>query len=61
MKIIGNMIWLIFGGLETALEYFVGSIGIMIMITVTGIPFGRKQFHLAGLALSLFEKRVVSK
>lgn len=55
------MIWLIFGGLETALEYFVGSIGIMIMITVTGIPFGRKQFHLAGLALSLFEKRVVSK
>jgi uncharacterized membrane protein YccF (DUF307 family) len=59
MKIIGNMIWPIFGGLETALEYFVGSIGIM--ITVIGIHFGRKQFHLAGLALSPFGKRVVSE
>ena len=122
MKIIGNIIWLIFGGLETGIEYFVSSIGMMITIigipfgiaslriglyvlwpfgqkvvdrpnnhgcldsimniiwffiggvwiwlthllfgtllciTIIGIPFGKKQFHLAGLALAPFEKQVI--
>lgn len=38
MKVIGNIIWLIFGGAETAIEYFIASLGLM--ITIIGIPFG---------------------
>ena len=32
MKILGNILWLLFGGLETALEYFVASIAMFITI-----------------------------
>ena len=38
MKILGNIIWLIFGGLGVALEYFASSL--VLMITIIGIPFG---------------------
>ena len=36
MKILGNIIWLIFGGLHTAIEYFIA--GLVLMITIIGIP-----------------------
>ena len=39
MKIIGNIIWIIFGGLHIALEYFIA--GLVLMITIIGIPFGK--------------------
>ncbi len=32
MKILGNIIWLIFGGLEAAIGYFTGSVALMITI-----------------------------
>jgi uncharacterized membrane protein YccF (DUF307 family) len=38
MKILGNLIWLIFGGIIIAIEYFVGSL--ILMITIVGIPLG---------------------
>ena len=38
MKIILNLLWLIFGGLATAIEYLISSVGLM--ITIIGIPFG---------------------
>lgn len=38
MKILGNIIWLVFGGLGIAVEYFVSSL--LLMITIIGIPFG---------------------
>ena len=38
MKILGNIIWVLFGGFFVALEYFVSSIGLF--ITIIGIPFG---------------------
>ena len=37
MKILGNIIWVLFGGFFIALEYFVSSIGLF--ITIIGIPF----------------------
>lgn len=52
MKIIGNIIWLIFGGIFVALQYFVSSVGLF--ITIIGIPFGLQHFKLAGLALTPF-------
>jgi len=38
MKILGTIIWVLFGGFFVALEYFVSSIGLF--ITIIGIPFG---------------------
>ena len=38
MKTLGNIIWVVFGGLHIALEYFIA--GLILMITIIGIPFG---------------------
>lgn len=56
MNILGNLIWLIFGGLVTALEYLVSSI--ILCITIIGIPFGVQTLKLAQLALWPFGKEV---
>ena len=57
MKTLGNIIWVIFGGLHIALEYFIA--GMILMITIIGIPFGKMHFRLEKLALSPFGKEVV--
>lgn len=59
MKIIGNIIWLIFGGLETGIEYFVSSIGMM--ITIIGIPFGIASLRIGLYVLWPFGKKVVDR
>ena len=41
MKFLGNIIWLVFGGLEIALEYLIASIAMM--VTIIGIPFGLQE------------------
>lgn len=58
MNFIGNLIWLIFGGFFAAMGYLFG--GIVLCITVVGIPFGLQCFKLAGLVLWPFGKKVVS-
>jgi uncharacterized membrane protein YccF (DUF307 family) len=58
MNFFGNLIWLIFGGLMAALGYFFG--GLVLCITVIGVPWGLQCFKLAGLVLWPFEKKVVS-
>jgi uncharacterized membrane protein YccF (DUF307 family) len=49
MNLLGNLIWLIFGGIIIAIEYFVGSI--ILIITIIGIPFGLQTLKMAALAL----------
>jgi uncharacterized membrane protein YccF (DUF307 family) len=49
MNFFGNIIWLVFGGIIIAIEYFVGSI--ILMITIIGIPFGLQTLKMASLAL----------
>lgn len=49
MKLLGNIVWLVFGGIIIAIEYFVGSI--ILMITIVGIPFGFQTLKMASLAL----------
>ena len=56
MKTLGNIIWIIFRGLHIALEYF--TTGLILMITIIGIPFGKMHFRLAKLALSPFGKEL---
>lgn len=58
MNLIGNLIWLIFGGFAAALGYFFG--GLVLCITIVGIPWGIQCFKLAGLVLWPFGKEVVS-
>ena len=53
-----NVLWLLLGGVVTALEYLVASL--LMMLTVVGIPFGLQTLKLAGLALWPFGKRVVA-
>ena len=53
-----NVLWLLLGGVVTALEYLVASL--LMMFTVVGIPFGLQTLKLAGLALWPFGKRVVA-
>jgi uncharacterized membrane protein YccF (DUF307 family) len=49
MKILGNFIWLIFGGIIIAIEYFIGSL--ILMITIIGIPFGLQTLKMASLSI----------
>lgn len=56
MKILGNIIWLLFGGILIAIEYFISSI--LLIVTVIGIPFGLQTLKLAGLALWPFGREV---
>jgi uncharacterized membrane protein YccF (DUF307 family) len=49
MRILGNLIWLLFGGFVIAIEYFIGSL--ILMITIVGIPFGLQTLKMASLAI----------
>ncbi len=57
MSTLGNIIWIIFGGILIAVEYVVASI--TLMVTIIGIPFGLQSLKLAGLALFPFGRQVV--
>ena len=57
MSLIGNIIWLIFGGLPAAIGYFVG--GITLCLTIVGIPFGLILFRMVPLIAWPFGKSVV--
>jgi uncharacterized membrane protein YccF (DUF307 family) len=54
MNLLGNLIWLLFGGICIALEYIVSSL--VLMVTIIGIPFGFQTLKLATLALWPFGK-----
>ena len=44
-----NILWLLLGGIITAIEYIIASLGMM--ITIIGIPFGIQTLKLSFLAL----------
>lgn len=56
MKLLGNIIWALFGGLFIALYYFV--VGLLLCLTVVGIPFGLQLMKMAGFALWPFGHEV---
>jgi uncharacterized membrane protein YccF (DUF307 family) len=59
MNLLLNIIWLVFGGFIVVLAYLLG--GLLLCITIIGIPFGIQCFKLAGLALSPFGREVREK
>lgn len=56
MKFLGNIIWLIFGGLVIALMWCM--YGVLWCITIVGIPLGLQCFKFAKLSLWPFGKEV---
>jgi len=54
MNLIGNIIWFIFGGFLAALLWAI--LGVILHITIIGIPFGRQCFKFARLFISPFGK-----
>ena len=56
MRTIGNVIWIIFGGLFTAIGWLLA--GIVFYITIIGIPLGRQCFKFASLTLAPFGKEI---
>ncbi|MGW9567694.1 YccF domain-containing protein [Prescottella equi] len=59
MRILLNIIWLIFGGLWLALGYFLA--GLVMCILIVTIPFGIASFRIGLYALWPFGKTVVDK
>ncbi len=57
MNLLGNLIWLIFGGFISAMAYVFG--GFVLCITIIGIPFGLQCFKLAGFVAWPFGSKVV--
>lgn len=51
-----NIIWIIVGGFWIALSHLLW--GILLCLTIIGIPFGKQHFKLINLALFPFGKRV---
>lgn len=55
MRLLLNILWIIFGGgFITALEYLLA--GVLLSLTVIGLPFGMQAFKLAGLSFMPFGK-----
>ena len=57
MKIIANILWIIFGGL--ILSVFWATVGLVLWLTIIGIPFGTQCFKFANLMLFPFGREVI--
>ena len=56
MRLLGNILWLILGGLLLAASWAI--IGLVLCVTIVGIPLGVQAFKMAGLTLTPFGKTV---
>lgn len=57
LALIGNVIWVVLTGWELALAHLVA--GVLLCLTIVGIPLGIASFKMVWLALVPFGKRVV--
>ena len=58
MSLIGNIIWLVFGGFITGFVYIVG--GISTCASIIGIPFGWQSIKLGFAIFAPFGKEIVT-
>jgi len=59
MSLIGNILWLVFGGLITGLAWWL--VGTVAFISIIGIPWGRACFVIGQLTFMPFGKEVVDR
>lgn len=57
MSFIGNVLWLIGGGLLTGLGYILA--GLALCLTIVGIPFGLQAIKIGFATFAPFGKRVI--
>jgi uncharacterized membrane protein YccF (DUF307 family) len=58
MRFLGNIIWLLFGGIIITIEYVVASL--LLIVTIIGIPFGLQTLKMGMLALWPFGRETRS-
>jgi len=58
LSCLGNIVWLVLGGIWIALGHLV--VGLLLCLTIVGIPFGVACMRMAGLALAPFGKTVLT-
>lgn len=56
MRIIGNLLWWLFGGLEAAIGYFTGSVAMA--VSIVGLPLAWQTFKIGLLCLWPFGANV---
>lgn len=56
MNFLGNLIWLLFGGIVAAIVWFLA--GLILCVTIIGIPFGVQCFKISGFVLWPFGKEI---
>jgi len=56
VNFIGNIIWLLFGGIIAAILWAIA--GLILCVTIIGIPFGLQCFKIAGFVLWPFGKEI---
>ena len=56
MRFIGNILWLLLGGILVAIIYYL--VGLLMCITIVGIPFGVKHFSLVLSSIFPFGKEI---
>lgn len=57
MSILGNIIWLIFGGFLSGLGYIIG--GLLVCLTIVGIPFGKQAIKLGVATMTPFGRDII--
>ncbi|MBQ7269750.1 MAG: YccF domain-containing protein [Bacteroidales bacterium] len=58
MKTVGNIIWLVLGGIVITLLYYLA--GLLMCLTIIGIPFGTQLFKLGTYTLWPFGHELVN-
>ncbi|MEQ8237138.1 MAG: YccF domain-containing protein [Syntrophomonadaceae bacterium] len=56
MRFLGNLVWLLIGGIIMAIGWFLA--GAILCITIIGIPFGLQCFKIAGFVLWPFGRDI---
>lgn len=59
MSLLGNILWIILGGIIISVQYFIS--GILLCLTIIGIPFGLQCLKLGVLALVPFGRKIVDR
>jgi uncharacterized membrane protein YccF (DUF307 family) len=59
MKTLGNLIWLVCGGLAMALAWWLA--GLVAFVSIVGIPWGRACFVIGNLCLLPFGREVADR
>lgn len=59
MRLLGNLIWFIFGGLETGIAWWIA--GLLAAITIIGIPFSIAAFRIGTFSFWPFGREIVDR